>query len=70
MSEEGESVNENINLSGEEEAPKVPEYKSDTESTVTEEEGKDKTEGTAIEEPLEEQGKYLERSAIEQLHHK
>lgn len=60
MSEEGESVNENINLSGEEEAPKVPEYVSDTESTVTEEEG------TAIEEPLEEQGEQLERSAIEQ----
>jgi hypothetical protein len=62
MSEEGESVNENINLSGEEEAPKVPEYTSDTEPTVTEE----GTEGTTIEEPLEEQGEDLERSTIEQ----
>jgi predicted RNase H-like nuclease (RuvC/YqgF family) len=65
MSEEGESVNENINLSGEEEAPKVPEYTSDTEPTVTEE-GGEGTEGTTIEEPLEEQGEDLERSTIEQ----
>jgi hypothetical protein len=66
MSEEGESINENINLSTEEEAPKVPEYKSDTESTVTEEEGEEGTEGTAIEEPLEEKGEQFERSGIEQ----
>jgi hypothetical protein len=66
MSEEGESVNENINLSGEEETPKVPEYKSNTESTVTEEEGEEGTAGTATEEPLEERGEQLERSAIEQ----
>jgi hypothetical protein len=66
MSEEGESVNENINLSGEEEAPKVPEYISDRESKVTEEEGEEGTVGTTIEEPLEEQGEQLERPVIEQ----
>jgi hypothetical protein len=66
MSEEGESVNENINLSGEEQAPEVSEYESDTGSPVTEEEGEEGTEETATEEPLEGQSEQLETSTIEQ----
>jgi hypothetical protein len=38
MSEEGESVNENINLSGEEEAPEVSEYEGNIRLPVTKEE--------------------------------
>ncbi|MDQ3839850.1 MAG: hypothetical protein M3297_11340, partial [Thermoproteota archaeon] len=65
MSEEGESVNESINQSSEEEAPGVSEYESETVSPVTDEEGEGRDE-TATEEPLEEESEQLETSAIEQ----
>jgi hypothetical protein len=65
MSDEGESINENINQSSEEEVPGVSDYESDTVSPVTEEEGEE-TEEIATEEPLEEQGERLETSTIEQ----
>src|SRR5215207_4918493 len=53
MSEERESVNDNINQSSEEEAPGVPEYESETVLPATDE-------------PLEEESERSETSAIEQ----
>jgi hypothetical protein len=72
MSEEGESVNENINLTSKEEVPGVSEYESETVSPVTDEgaEGREETEiatDTATIEGLpEEESEQLETSAIEQ----
>jgi hypothetical protein len=65
MSEEGESLNENINQSSKEEASGVSGYESDTVSPVTEDEEKE-TEEIATEEPLEQQGERIETSTIEQ----
>jgi hypothetical protein len=65
MSEERESVNDNINQSSEEEAPGVSEYESETVLPATDEEGEE-SEDTATEEPLEEESERSETSAIEQ----
>src|SRR5215210_2745406 len=66
MSEEGESINENINQSSEEEiAPRVSEYESETVSPVTEEAGEGAGE-IATEESLGEQDEHLETSTIVQ----
>lgn len=67
MSDEEESINENINQPCEETPSRVSEYKNESETvapvTEVEEEG---VVETATEEPLEEQNEQLETSTIEQ----
>jgi hypothetical protein len=65
MSEEGESINENINQSSNENPSRVPEYEGETVSPVTEMEEKG-VEETATEEPLEEQAEQSDTSAFKQ----
>src|SRR5215203_5351874 len=63
MSEERESVNDNINQSSEEEAPGVSEYESETVLPATDEEGEG-SEDTATEEPLEEESERSDTSNL------
>ena len=65
MSEEGESINENINQSSEETPSRASEYEGEKVSPVTEMEEEGVKE-TATEEPLEEQDEQSETSAFEQ----